>query len=1222
LWSFRPEYKNMVVGAAASEVARDAGEAYAVNLASNPRLNDRQWLLRAKPEDMVAEYQKLEDPKASARLRELSVLAPQGAAPAVAGYEQVVQAGRMKIRMKETQYRLENNSALVTQGFGNTLVAKVDEKEGLIQADKDGDFGNDINEWTDQTAMALGQTLTAEANRLGVAPGEVLQRTAFSLFTKAEGLAQSAREEQDAGGEPDTTELRAVTQQIALLRAVADSPSMTVEGISPFSVADEKGISMDDRLNQFRKEHGLAVASIKQRSGESAAAEVYVRTTLDPEQSKESLGKLYADVIAPMVASGNWTGARAALVSMQQGQAVKTTNDKQAEAAQSDLARQEVAATIILGGTVSEEDKVRLAQMPGAAGLPALQMAIEYEAKQAAGVDAQESALEGDKRAKVQEAITNYPIDNARLRTAAIDVVGQIKMAQKEGSIDPKALDTSKKGEANATTVIEGALSKRTKSLFTQLVKAHVDANGVPPTEAEAEEYNRQALSRAQKLTIEAYPAPPNAPGAGKSFPWGQAFRVEDAGFRAILESTGGRPDIRAIPKRIREQALKENPKANFNQMLELWNSQSDGIVAPDGKKFYTTPASESRRRVMEEIKNKAKANGTEVSYRSLPADAPPEAVATLGRAAEGWNAMGFTPEEVGLLSSVAPKSEMVSVDVPATGGRPAEQGAGAQQQLLPPALPPTVVQKVADQMLRAAGVDPGALADGSAFMPRETAFQPTADMEGMAVPVAPGGLAPAPAGMVGDPLSGQAGGASVPPAPGGAPPAAPPAGAPLAGAAAPVAPMQNLTPSNVERVGRIAAGREPLTASTPPLPQADASLPSIVISPNARSKNNPWVYAVLATSTKVQARMGNVGSTLPGWMFPESQRIGINAGTAGGYGGRVEKPANVIIYESPSGQGGFDIYMESRKVPALLPGVVKETGWEPGYGNFAVVESIDPRNGKKVDMLYGHIGQSKGQGFNVREGQPISAGTTIGQQGSTGNVKNADSIMSVDFLAPAAKGSNSMTKYSDFMGLRAYVGNALMRGELVRGPSRALGGTSGKASLVMNEQNPYVVAIGIAEGNLDANGRPTGSYAGHTDPGNGARNVGIFSAQGSGGSPEAANRVWFNKLNKMAPRFDAELKLAGLQPGTPAYDRIMFNMLDLYVQSPAAVTEAGGLLSRVPEMVRDGGSVAAIANARAMSFRNPATGNLDAPGFGNSWSRLLKDQRSRAGAFDNKKRG
>jgi hypothetical protein len=50
--------------------------------------------------------------------------------------------------------------------------------------------------------------------------------------------------------------------------------------------------------------------------------------------------------------------------------------------------------------------------------------------------------------------------------------------------------------------------------------------------------------------------------------------------------------------------------------------------------------------------------------------------------------------------------------------------------------------------------------------------------------------------------------------------------------------------------------------------------------------------------------------------------------------------------------------------------------------------------------------------------------------------------------------------------------------------------------------------------------------------------------------------------------------------------------------------------------------TIEAIAKARADSFFNPATGRLEAGGFGNNYARLLADQRSRAGTFDYRRRG
>jgi hypothetical protein len=119
------------------------------------------------------------------------------------------------------------------------------------------------------------------------------------------------------------------------------------------------------------------------------------------------------------------------------------------------------------------------------------------------------------------------------------------------------------------------------------------------------------------------------------------------------------------------------------------------------------------------------------------------------------------------------------------------------------------------------------------------------------------------------------------------------------------------------------------------------------------------------------------------------------------------------IVKETPSSgsfQPGFDLFFEDKKFKALLPGRVKEIGRDGGYGNFVVIESRDPKTGEMVDVLYSHIADGS---INVREGDAVNPGQQFAQQGGTGRVRSADgTIASVDFLAPAPKGSGSMTPY------------------------------------------------------------------------------------------------------------------------------------------------------------------------------------------------------------------
>lgn len=121
------------------------------------------------------------------------------------------------------------------------------------------------------------------------------------------------------------------------------------------------------------------------------------------------------------------------------------------------------------------------------------------------------------------------------------------------------------------------------------------------------------------------------------------------------------------------------------------------------------------------------------------------------------------------------------------------------------------------------------------------------------------------------------------------------------------------------------------------------------------------------------------------------------------------------IVKEGAGGQPGFDLYFEDKRFPALLNGRVKEIGRQGtqagGYGNYVVIESIDPKTGQTVDVLYGHLADGS---IKVKEGDMVGVGQQVGTQGGTGSVRSVDgTIASVDFLAPAPKGSKSMTPYA-----------------------------------------------------------------------------------------------------------------------------------------------------------------------------------------------------------------
>jgi murein DD-endopeptidase MepM/ murein hydrolase activator NlpD len=172
-------------------------------------------------------------------------------------------------------------------------------------------------------------------------------------------------------------------------------------------------------------------------------------------------------------------------------------------------------------------------------------------------------------------------------------------------------------------------------------------------------------------------------------------------------------------------------------------------------------------------------------------------------------------------------------------------------------------------------------------------------------------------------------------------------------------------------------------------------------------NSNNPYLQRSFQILQQQQARMRQ----------QEASRV-----RATPSGGSFEKPSSVV-YENRKGQPGVDLFFESKRFPAVLGGVVKDVSREPGYGNYVVVESVDPLTGQKVDVLYGHLAD----GVSLQPGQRVNAGQVIGTQGGTGNVRSADgTIASIDFFAPRPSGSRDMTPYSGFDRLRRHVVNQL----------------------------------------------------------------------------------------------------------------------------------------------------------------------------------------------------
>ena len=109
-------------------------------------------------------------------------------------------------------------------------------------------------------------------------------------------------------------------------------------------------------------------------------------------------------------------------------------------------------------------------------------------------------------------------------------------------------------------------------------------------------------------------------------------------------------------------------------------------------------------------------------------------------------------------------------------------------------------------------------------------------------------------------------------------------------------------------------------------------------------------------------------------------------------------------------------------------------------------------------------------------------------------------------------------------------------------------------------------------------------------------------------------DKQWRGILAQTAVNTKPVLLQIGLRPGTVAYNNVMFSALDLRVQAPTALPGFLQNMSISKDFTLEG-----IAKARADAFFNPTTGRLDTT-F-SSYNVLLRDQRSRAGALQFRRR-
>ena len=90
-----------------------------------------------------------------------------------------------------------------------------------------------------------------------------------------------------------------------------------------------------------------------------------------------------------------------------------------------------------------------------------------------------------------------------------------------------------------------------------------------------------------------------------------------------------------------------------------------------------------------------------------------------------------------------------------------------------------------------------------------------------------------------------------------------------------------------------------------------------------------------------------------------------------------------------------------------------------------------------------------------------------------------------------------------------------------------------------------------------------------------------------------------------------------GVPVGSTNYQVMMFNILDLRVQAPAAVPD---FVKQIPAVIQSGVSAETVGRARANAYINPATGKLETT-F-EDFEALLEDQMKRSMTIVTGKRG
>lgn len=154
--------------------------------------------------------------------------------------------------------------------------------------------------------------------------------------------------------------------------------------------------------------------------------------------------------------------------------------------------------------------------------------------------------------------------------------------------------------------------------------------------------------------------------------------------------------------------------------------------------------------------------------------------------------------------------------------------------------------------------------------------------------------------------------------------------------------------------------------------------------------------------------------------------------------------------------------------------------------------------------------------------------------------------------------------------------------------------------------------AVGSAEGTRTPTGGYTSAYYGHVDPGNGVWNLGSFSYQHGATSPEDADKKQLRRLQQQTLELQRQAQAKALNLALLEE----LNGIDLANQAPLAALDRGYINWLFVAKQQPMDSRSQVIWARTKAFLDPDTGYWDAPGLGNHWDGIYRDQQRRYDAI------